>query len=77
MTAATAQPFALKITYAKRGAQPSFLDIESGTTIRHVIGRLGLNDQTFIVKLNGKIAHEDTVLSHGDRVDFVGVIYGG
>lgn len=46
-------------------------------TIAQVARELGLNDETFIIKLNGRVAHPKTRLKQGDRLEFVHVIYGG
>ncbi len=67
----------MEVTVSHRGRKPSSMKLGKATTIGQVIGRLKLNGQTFIIKLNGKVAHERTALKSGDRLEFVGVIYGG
>ncbi len=46
-------------------------------TLATLVKKMGLNDQTFFSKVNGKLVHPATVLNEGDRVEFVGIIYGG
>jgi len=47
------------------------------STLAALVKTMGLNDQTFFSKVNGKLVHPATVLNDGDRVEFVGIIYGG
>ncbi len=42
-----------------------------------LVKKIGLNEQTFFCKVNGRLVHPATVLNDGDRVEFVGIIYGG
>ena len=49
----------------------------AGSAIKDVIGCLDANEQTIIIKLNGKIAHSKTKLKQADKVELIGIIYGG
>lgn len=46
-------------------------------TIRQLLEEHKVNLETGIIKLNGKIAHPDKELTDKDKVEFIGVIYGG
>ena len=67
----------MDVAVSYRGQKHSTMKLDKATTIGQVIGKLKLNGQTFIIKLNGKVAHGRTVLKSGDKLEFVGVIYGG
>lgn len=55
----------------------SVVEAEEKASLRSVQKKLGLNGQTFVCKVNSKIAHPETLLKDGDTVEFIGVIYGG
>lgn len=51
--------------------------LPAGATIKTAIDAVDANEQTIIIKLNGKICHSRTKLSQGDKVELIGIIYGG
>ncbi len=51
--------------------------LKAGATIKTAIDAVDANEQTIIVKLNGKICHSRTKLKQGDKVELIGIIYGG
>jgi sulfur carrier protein ThiS len=51
--------------------------LKQGSSICDAIAALDANPQTLIVKLNGKIAHEKSKLRDGDKIELIGIIYGG
>jgi thiamine biosynthesis protein ThiS len=53
------------------------VSVPSGATVADVIATEKANPETFIINLNGKIAHPATALADGDALEFVHVIYGG
>ena len=53
------------------------MEVTGGRTISEIIHEKKLNQETFIIKLNGKIAHEEEKLKEGDQLEFVSVIFGG
>ncbi len=53
------------------------IDAKAHCTIADVLKQKNLNQETFLIKLNGKIAHEDTVLKEGDELECWNVVYGG
>lgn len=46
-------------------------------SIKSVIDEKKLNEETFVIKLNGRIAHPFEKLKGGDVLEFVDIIYGG
>ncbi|MFH1056687.1 MAG: sulfur carrier protein ThiS [Candidatus Micrarchaeota archaeon] len=67
----------ISVTTLTPEAKKKQVSLEDKATIKKVREKLGLSSQTFVVKLNDRIAHPETVLKDGDRVEFIGVIYGG
>ncbi|MBI2445028.1 sulfur carrier protein ThiS [Candidatus Micrarchaeota archaeon] len=57
--------------------KPEKLTVPAGFTLAALVKQMGLNEQTFFSKVNGKLVHPKTELKDGDRVEFVGIIYGG
>jgi len=51
--------------------------LPAGSTIKAAIDAVDANEQTIIVKLNGKICHSRTKLKQADKVELIGIIYGG
>ncbi|HID60292.1 MAG TPA: sulfur carrier protein ThiS [Hadesarchaea archaeon] len=47
------------------------------TKIADLLKQLGLNRETVVVKLNGKIVTEDERLSDGDSVEILPIVTGG
>ena len=46
-------------------------------TINDLIKELGLSAQTVVAKQNGELAIEESVISDGDEIRLVQIIYGG
>ncbi|MEK6843210.1 MAG: MoaD/ThiS family protein [Candidatus Micrarchaeota archaeon] len=66
----------MKIKLIEKGISKE-LKIDAKARVDTLISDLKLNDETFLIKLNGKIAHEQTALKDGDELEFLDVIYGG
>ncbi|MBI5224436.1 MoaD/ThiS family protein [Candidatus Micrarchaeota archaeon] len=66
----------MKIKLIEKGISKE-LKLDSKARVDTLISDLKLNDETFLIKLNGKIAHEQTSLKEGDELEFLDVIYGG
>ncbi len=49
----------------------------AAATIADVLEAEKLNQETFLIKLNGKLAHEETPLKEGDVIECWNVVYGG
>ncbi|MEK6954251.1 MAG: MoaD/ThiS family protein [Candidatus Micrarchaeota archaeon] len=60
-----------------QGGKSKSVEVGEDKKVKSLIQKMGLNDETFLIKLNGKIAHEDTELNTGDELEFLNVIYGG
>lgn len=52
-------------------------EVAKGTSIAQLLEAKRLNRETFLLKLNGRIAHEETLLANGDELECWNVIYGG
>ena len=59
------------------GGQKKKVKLAAGATIKDAIAIVKANEQTVLVKLNGKVAHSRTPLRQGDKVELVGIIYSG
>lgn len=46
-------------------------------TIKDLLNELKLSSQTTVAKQNGELAIEDSVISEGDEIQLVQIIYGG
>ncbi len=53
------------------------VEISQGDTLRSVLEKNDLNEETGLVKLNGATTHPLTLVKQGDSVEFVNIIYGG
>jgi len=66
----------MNVTVKSNGKNRS-VNLPKNSTIKDAIDALDANEQTIIVKLNGKVAHSRAKLAQGDKVELVGIIYGG
>lgn len=46
-------------------------------TINDLLNELGLSAQTIVVKQNGELTIEESVINDGDEIKLVQIIYGG
>ncbi|WP_407421815.1 MoaD/ThiS family protein [Methanobrevibacter sp.] len=46
-------------------------------TIKDLLNELELSAQTMVSKQNGELVIEDTIISDGDEIQLVQIIYGG
>ncbi len=51
--------------------------LEENYTINDLLSELELSSQTNVVKQNGEIAIEESVIDDGDEIQIVQIIYGG
>lgn len=51
--------------------------LEENYTINDLLSELELSSQTNVVKQNGEIAIEGSVIDDGDEIQIVQIIYGG
>ena len=66
----------MELTLVQRG-KPKKLRLQGKKSIADVIRSSGLNGETFVIKLNDRLAHPDERLKEGDVLEFVEIIYGG
>lgn len=67
----------MKILVSRNRQKPAAMAVEKGATPKSVMKAMAVSDQTVIVKVNGQVAHEGTELCEGDKLELVGIIYGG
>ncbi len=48
-----------------------------GETLRDILKKNNLNEETGLAKINGKLTHPLSELQEGDKVEFINIIYGG
>lgn len=51
--------------------------LEENYTIKNLLDDLELSAQTTVVKQNGELTIEDSVINDGDEIQLVQIIYGG
>jgi sulfur carrier protein ThiS len=52
-------------------------EIQAGSTVRDAVRKIGLQPETVLAVLDGKLITDDTVLREGVQVKLVAVISGG
>ena len=52
-------------------------ELKGGTTARDAIKKAGLDPESVLVTVNGKLVTDDTILKEGDEVKLVAVVSGG
>lgn len=52
-------------------------DVKSGSTVRHIIEKAGLNPESVLAVRDGKLINEETLTQDGDRIRLVSVVSGG
>lgn len=52
-------------------------ELEGEYTIQDLLNDLGLSAQTTVAKQNGELTIEESVISDGDEIQLVQIIYGG
>ncbi len=61
--------------------QVSFRDkkweIKSGSAARDAVKRIGLDPESVLVVVNGKLSTDDIILKDGDEVKLIAVVSGG
>ena len=59
------------------GNSEKTLELPDGSRIIDLLGKLGLNREMHVVKLNGEIVVEEERLKDGDVVEVIRVVSGG
>ncbi|MBI5225901.1 MoaD/ThiS family protein [Candidatus Micrarchaeota archaeon] len=67
----------MHVSVSRDGKTPEKMVLAQGVTLSGLVKKMVLNDQTFFSKVNGKLVHPATALKDGDKIEFVGIIYGG
>ncbi len=52
-------------------------DLHGSTTARDVIKKIGVDPESVLVVVNGRLVTDDTLLKEGDQVKLVAVVSGG
>lgn len=52
-------------------------DLKDNYTVQNLLDDLGLSAQTMVVKQNGELTVEESVIEDGDKIQLVQIIYGG
>lgn len=52
-------------------------DLKDNYTVQNLLDDLGLSAQTMVVKQNGELTVEESVIEDGDEIQLVQIIYGG
>ncbi|MDR0900845.1 MAG: sulfur carrier protein ThiS [Methanobrevibacter sp.] len=50
---------------------------KQGKTIQDLLNELEISSETLVVKRNGEIVIEETVIEKGDEIQLIQIIYGG
>lgn len=52
-------------------------EMKSGSTVRHIIEKAGLNPESVLAVRDGKLINEATLTQDGDTIKLVAVVSGG
>jgi sulfur carrier protein ThiS len=52
-------------------------EIRPGSTVRHIIEKVGLNPESILAVRDGKLINEATLTEDGDTIKLVSVVSGG
>jgi sulfur carrier protein ThiS len=52
-------------------------ELRSGSTVRHVIEKVGINPESVLALRDGKLINEATLTEDGDTIKLVAVVSGG
>ena len=52
-------------------------EVRPGSTVRHVIEKVGLNPESILAVRDGKLINEETLIEDGDTIKLVAVVSGG
>lgn len=62
----------VKVTYRDKT-----WEVKAGSTIRHLIEKLGLNPEAVLALRDGTLVSEETLTQEGDVIKLVAVVSGG
>lgn len=52
-------------------------EVRPGSTVRHIVEKIGLNPESVLAVRNGVLIHEATLTEEGDVIKLVAVVSGG
>ncbi|MBN1136995.1 MAG: MoaD/ThiS family protein [Anaerolineae bacterium] len=52
-------------------------EVKPGSTVRHIIGKAGLNPESVLAVRNGQLINEATLTQDGDTIKLIAVVSGG
>jgi sulfur carrier protein ThiS len=52
-------------------------ELKSGSTVRHIIKKVGHNPESVLAVRDGKLINEETLTKDGDTIKLVAVVSGG
>ncbi|MGD8473141.1 MAG: MoaD/ThiS family protein [Anaerolineae bacterium] len=52
-------------------------EVKPGSTVRHIMGKAGLNPESILAVRDGKLINEETITQNGDTIKLVTVVSGG
>ena len=52
-------------------------EVKSGSTVRHIIEKAGLNPESVLAVRDGNLINEETLTQDGDAIKLVTVVSGG
>lgn len=52
-------------------------ELNENYTIKNLLDDLGVSAQTIVVKQNGELTIEESIINDGDEIQLVQIIYGG
>lgn len=52
-------------------------EVKPGSTVRHIIEKVGQNPESILAVRNGKLINEETLIEDGDIIKLVAVVSGG
>jgi thiamine biosynthesis protein ThiS len=65
----------IEVKFAGRGVKQ--IQVTEDTTVLELLGKLGVNRETVLVKVGGKVVPEEQPLKDGDRVEVFQIVSGG
>lgn len=70
-------PLKISVTVKRIPGKSSRVLVPSRSSIYSLLARLGINRETVVVRLNGKIAAESEKLAKGDKLEIISIVSGG
>jgi sulfur carrier protein ThiS len=52
-------------------------EVKAGSSVRHIIKKVGLNPESVLAVRDGQLIHEETLAQDGDTIKLIAVVSGG